>query len=77
MESTDKCPVVHGGATTVKTSNPQWWPNALSTDILHQHGAKENPYGEDFDYRKELEKLDVAALKQDLTNLFFNHGISN
>ena len=69
MESTDKCPVVHGGATTVKTSNPQWWPNALSTDILHQHDTKENPYGEDFDYRKELEKLDVAALKQDLTNL--------
>jgi len=69
MESTEKCPVVHGGATTVKTSNPQWWPNALSTDILHQHDTKENPYGEDFDYRKELEKLDVAALKQDLTNL--------
>ena len=69
MESTDKCPVVHGGATTVKTSNPQWWPNALSTDILHQHDTKENPYGEGFDYRKELEKLDVAALKQDLTDL--------
>ena len=69
MESTEKCPVVHGGATTVKTSNPQWWPNALSTDILHQHDTKENPYGADFDYRKELEKLDVAALKQDLTNL--------
>jgi len=69
MESTEKCPVVHGGATTVKTSNPQWWPNALSIDILHQHDSKTNPYGEDFDYRKELEKLDVAALKQDLTNL--------
>ena len=69
MESTEKCPVIHGGATTVKTSNPQWWPNALSTDILHQHDTKENPYGEDFDYRKELEKLDVAGLKQDLTNL--------
>ncbi len=69
MESTEKCPVIHGGATTVKTSNPQWWPNALSTDILHQHDTKENPYGADFDYRKELEKLDVAALKQDLTNL--------
>ena len=69
MESTDKCPVVHGGATTVKTSNPQWWPNALSIDILHQHDTKTNPFGEDFNYRKELEKLDVAALKQDLTNL--------
>ena len=69
MESTDKCPVVHGGATTDKTSNTQWWPNALSIDILHQHDSKTNPYGEDFDYRKELEKLDVAALKQDLTNL--------
>ena len=69
MESTDKCPVVHGGATTAKTSNPQWWPNALSIDILHQHDTKTNPFGEDFNYRKELEKLDVAALKQDLTDL--------
>jgi catalase-peroxidase len=35
-------------------------------DILHQHDRKTNPLGPDFDYRKELKKLDVAALKRDL-----------
>jgi catalase-peroxidase len=43
-----------------------WWPDALNLDILHQHDTKTNPMGEDFDYRKELEKLDVEALKKDL-----------
>jgi len=68
MESTGKCPVIHGGATTSKTSNAQWWPNALNIDILHQQDAKTNPFGEDFDYREELKKLDVEALKKDLAN---------
>ena len=68
MESTGKCPVIHGGATTAKQSNAQWWPNALNVDILHQQDAKTNPFGEDFDYREELKKLDVEALKQDLAN---------
>ena len=69
MESTGKCPVIHGGATTAKHSNAQWWPNALNVDVLHQQDAKTNPFGEDFDYREELKKLDVEALKQDLSNL--------
>lgn len=69
MESTGKCPVIHGGATTAKTSNTQWWPNALNVDILHQHDTKTNPFGENFNYREELKKLDVEALKQDLTTL--------
>jgi catalase-peroxidase len=33
---------------------------------LHQHDAKTNPLGADFDYREELQKLDVDALKKDL-----------
>ncbi len=61
-----KCPVMHGGSTSVGNSNMDWWPNALNLDILHQHDCKTNPLGEDFDYRKELQKLDVAALKRDL-----------
>ena len=61
-----KCPVMHGGSTSVGNSNMDWWPNALNLDILHQHDRKTNPLGEDFDYRKELQKLDVAALKRDL-----------
>jgi catalase-peroxidase len=43
-----------------------WWPKALNLDILHQHDTKTNPLGQDFNYREEVKKLDVAALKKDL-----------
>jgi len=71
MSTEGKCPVMHGGATTVSkgTTNEDWWPNALNLDILHQHDTKTNPLGPDFNYREELKKLDFAALKKDLTAL--------
>ena len=73
MKSSGKCPVMHGGATTSATSNTmEWWPKALNLDILHQHDSKTNPLGKDFNYREELKKLDVAALKQDLKALMTN-----
>lgn len=55
--------------TTSASSNTHWWPNALNLDILHQHDTKTNPLGADFDYREELKKLDIPALKADLTAL--------
>jgi len=61
-----KCPVMHGGNTTVGTSLMDWWPKSLNLDILHQHDRKTDPLGADFDYREALKKLDVDALKQDL-----------
>ena len=61
-----KCPVMHGGMTSTASSVTEWWPNTLNLDILHQHDRKPNPLGEKFDYREELKKLDVAALKKDL-----------
>jgi catalase-peroxidase len=64
-----KCPVMHGGATAAGMSNTAWWPKALNLDILHQHDTKTNPLGEAFDYRQEVMKLDVAALKKDLLAL--------
>ena len=64
-----KCPVMHGANTTEGSTNMKWWPNALNLDILHQHDAKTDPMGKDFDYREELKKLDVAALKKDLNDL--------
>ena len=69
MTDSGKCPVAHGAITTVADSNVKWWPNALNLDILHQHDAKTNPLGADFDYAAELKKLDVAALKKDLHDL--------
>ncbi|NOH22325.1 catalase/peroxidase HPI [Vibrio europaeus] len=64
-----QCPVMHGGATSSNSSNIAWWPNALNLDILHQHDQKTNPLGADFNYREQLKKLDVAALKNDLKTL--------
>jgi len=61
-----KCPVMHGGHTSTGQSNMSWWPNSLNLDILHQHDTKTNPLGAGFDYREELRKLDVDALKEDL-----------
>src|SRR5579863_10132426 len=46
-----------------------WWPNQLSLQILPQHGASGNPYGDDFDYAKEFQSLDYAGVKADLTAL--------
>ncbi|WP_026757150.1 catalase/peroxidase HPI [Sediminimonas qiaohouensis] len=69
VNSAGKCPVMHGGNTATGADNMEWWPNALNLDILHQHDTKTNPMGPDFDYREELKKLDVDALKADLTAL--------
>ena len=69
VNSAGKCPVIHGGATSASVSNMAWWPKALSLDILHQHDRKTNPLGADFNYREEVKKLDVGALKNDLKAL--------
>ncbi|MBF9052768.1 catalase/peroxidase HPI [Rhodobacterales bacterium LSUCC1028] len=61
-----KCPVMHGAQTALGTTVTDWWPNALNLDILHQHDRKTDPMGEAFNYRKELEKLDIDALKKDM-----------
>jgi catalase-peroxidase len=63
-----KCPVMHGGNSTVGTSAMAWWPNALNLDILHQHDTKSNPL-QGFNYREEVKHLDFAALKADLAAL--------
>ena len=54
-----------GGGTT----NRDWWPNQLKLDILHQHSAKSNPMGEDFNYAEAFKSLDLAAVKKDLAAL--------
>ncbi len=69
MDAKVKCPVMHGGNTSLGRDVMEWWPNALNLDILHQHDTKTNPLGKDFNYREELKKLDVEALKKDLRAL--------
>jgi catalase-peroxidase len=67
MSTELKCPFNHaaGGGTT----NRDWWPNQLNLKLLHQHSSLSDPMGEDFDYAKAFQSLDLAAVKQDLLAL--------
>ncbi|HEX3599361.1 MAG TPA: peroxidase family protein, partial [Lacipirellulaceae bacterium] len=67
MTTQTKFPFKHaaGGGT----SNRDWWPNQLRLDLLHQHSSKSDPMGENFDYAKEFQSLDLVAVKKDLAAL--------
>ncbi|HVL07012.1 MAG TPA: catalase/peroxidase HPI [Acidimicrobiales bacterium] len=58
---------------TVKSTRPRtnrdWWPNQPDISVLRPHMAKLDPMGHDFDYAKEVESLDVDALKRDLVEV--------
>jgi catalase-peroxidase len=47
-------------------TNRDWWPDQLDLQVLHQHSPRSNPFDEGFDYARELETLDVEALRQDV-----------
>jgi catalase-peroxidase len=66
-KSAGKCPVMH--TTVGARSNRDWWPNQLNLKILHQNSSLSDPMGETFDYAEEFKKLDLKALKHDLTAL--------
>ena len=67
-----QCPYSSGGATQSNMQTMEWWPKALNLDILHQHDTKTNPLGADFNYRDEVKKIDVEALKNDIKTLLTN-----
>ena len=69
MSTEAKCPFNHGAAIPTGTSNRDWWPHQLKLELLHQHSAKSNPMGADFNYAEEFKSLDLAAVKKDLAAL--------
>ncbi len=54
---------MHQGETT---PNAFWWPNQLDLAPLRKNVAASDPLGQDFDYAKAFESLDLDTLKQDL-----------
>jgi len=64
MSTNGKCPFNH--AAGAGTSNRDWWPQQLNLKILDQGSSPCDPMGKDFDYAKEFNSLDLAAVKQDL-----------
>ncbi|WP_353137194.1 catalase/peroxidase HPI [Pseudopedobacter sp.] len=71
-ESNDisKCPFHNGtlrnSVAGGGTQNRDWWPNQLKVSILRQHDTKSNPMDKGFNYAREFESLDLAAVKRDL-----------
>lgn len=57
-----KCPFIHGRGT----ANSDWWPNQLDISVLHQNTPDADPMGENFDYAKEFDSLDLDAVVKDL-----------
>ena len=70
-EEEGKCPFGFGKGhkkeqiSAIKSNN-DWWPNKLKLDVLAQNSELTNPMGEDFNYKKEFEKLDYLQLKKDI-----------
>ncbi|MGM0389087.1 MAG: catalase/peroxidase HPI [Natrinema limicola] len=50
-------------------SDHEWWPNTVNLDILDQNAQDLEPYGEEFDYAEEFEKLDFEAVKEDIEDV--------
>ncbi|HTU15605.1 MAG TPA: catalase/peroxidase HPI [Solirubrobacterales bacterium] len=67
----DGCPVDHGRARYPAEGggNQNWWPNRLNLKILAKNPAEANPMGDDFDYAKEFESLDLDAVKKDINEV--------
>ena len=61
------CPVLHTAMGA--RSNRDWWPNNINLQLLHQHSARTNPMGEDFDYAKEFASLDLDAVRRDIVEV--------
>ncbi len=47
-------------------SNRDWWPDALSLEMLHRNSNLSDPMGKAFDYAKEFKSLDLKAVINDL-----------
>ena len=67
MESDSKCPVT--GGSHKRMSYQDWWPNQLNLNMLRRNSSLSNPMGEAFNYAEAFKKLDLKALKKDLTAL--------
>lgn len=70
-----KCPF-SGGALQRSAgggrTNRDWWPNQLKLNILRQQSSLSDPMDKDFNYAKEFNSLDFAAVKKDLFELMTN-----
>lgn len=67
--SETKCPFTGNSLNNEGTYNKDWWPNQLDFSPLRKNSSKSDPMGEDFDYAKEFNSLDLDAVKKDIDTL--------
>ncbi|MGA8532812.1 MAG: catalase/peroxidase HPI [Candidatus Tumulicola sp.] len=58
------CPVKH--VPLRPRVNIDWFPELLDLSVLHRPSALSDPMGRDFDYAREFNSLDLAAVKADI-----------
>ncbi|MGA9062697.1 MAG: peroxidase family protein, partial [Terracidiphilus sp.] len=69
MTDESKCPFSGNmlkHTTAGAKGNRDWWPDQLNLGILHQQSSLSNPMGEEFNYAKEFQSLDLDAVIEDL-----------
>ncbi len=74
LEKNGGCPVPHGTPRGTHldagmVTNRDWWPNQLNLKVLQQNSPLADPMDPGFDYAEEFNKLDLAALRNDLVAL--------
>src|SRR5687768_15963249 len=65
-KSDDKGPGACPFTTTHGRRNRDWWPDALSIEMLHRNSELSDTIGKTFDYAKEFKELDLNAVIKDL-----------
>lgn len=58
-------------ATAEGTPKPNqfWWPKQVDLTPLRVQSPQSNPYGSSFNYKKEFQTLDLAAVKKDIKDV--------
>jgi catalase-peroxidase len=50
-------------------SNRDWWPEQLNLQVLHSRHPAGDPMGNEFDYAREFNTLDLKAAKKDIEQI--------
>lgn len=58
--------MLHNASASETKTNEFWWPNIVNLSQLRQHSQESNPYGKNFNYAQEFEKLNLNMVKKDI-----------
>lgn len=71
-EKNEKAALDRIGMGKTAPTNKFWWPDMLDLKPLRQNDVTSSPLGAKYDYAKEFNSLDLAAVKKDLEAVMVN-----